>query len=184
MLEQHRRWGENGTLLLPALSTTVSLVLLMEVVISEPTLQVLHFLLEGHLILLEMKPSTTVSSASLRMELELWTAALYSRGLWTHPCGTPVLRLMVPDTQLSILTNPSVVTSYRKWRKQEHSLIYHQWCFWHNLCLCVSVKGKKHWRQFSTSILFGFKCLNSGKKGRQILRITFKQTSMNLVTKP
>lgn len=62
------------------------------------------------MLLLEMGPSTTVSSANLMMELELCGHAVMgvegveSGGLSAQPCGAPVFSVMVLETQLPALT--------------------------------------------------------------------------------
>jgi hypothetical protein len=49
--------------------------------------------------MLVIKPTTVVSSANLMIELEVcmatppWVNSEYRRGLSTHPCGVPVLRV-------------------------------------------------------------------------------------------
>jgi hypothetical protein len=48
-----------------------------------------------------IRPTTVVLSANLMMELvsckalQVWVNREYSRGLRTHPCGAPVLRVSV-----------------------------------------------------------------------------------------
>ena len=61
--------------------------------------------------LIEIRPTMVVSSANLKIELEgnlatqSWLYQECSRGLGTQPCGAPVLRMIVEEVLLSILTD-------------------------------------------------------------------------------